>query len=111
MIWQKRGFAVQAATADCANKMTKQGGRHWRLKENGHLHGVKFAAIESSHSSLRGDLADFFCGHQIARCTRFAVPVIALHGALLARNDGTADAVAGRWIATDKAQAVSVYKL
>src|SRR5690606_2109074 len=105
---QKRRAAIPGGAANRAEKMPDQPFRGFRRKQHGHAHGGKPLRTEASQSALRRTPADGFRGFDHARVARRGIPVVALHAAIITREDRAGNAMTGSPVAADEAVRVTV---
>ena len=106
MVEQEGRLAVQGTAADRMHQAAEQAGRERRLEEHGKFARFDASTAQTGHRTLGGNAPDAGGIVKLAGAAPRRVPVVALHGILLAGDHRARDVVARSRIAAHEAEAV-----
>ena len=105
---QEARLAVLCAAADRANEMPDEAACHFRREQHRCPSRGDPPRAEPGHGALAGDAADVRSRREIAPIARALVPVVALHLAILARQQHATERMAGGAVAGKETVAVAI---
>src|SRR5690348_3452658 len=105
-VQQKRRLSIQIAPTDGTYEVSYQTCGDGRFEQHRHFTRINFTRPKTLGTACARGRADAGSLLQIRRIARRTVPVIALHGLILARNDGATDTVARGGVTAHEPEAV-----